>query len=216
MRREFHVRFCEGGGVRFPSATRLIVGFQHEREARQFLAALRDRLAEYGLELHPDKTRLIEFGARAASDRDREGRGKPETFDFLGFTHVCGKTRDGRFAVVRQTAPKRMRTKLHEVKAELWKRLHDPVPEVGRWLASVIRGHIQYYAVPRNFPAVQAFCERAIRRWKRALNRRSQTSKVTWPRMRRLARRWIPRVRIVHPYPSQRPFLRTYGRSPVW
>jgi group II intron reverse transcriptase/maturase len=209
-------RQAQGDVIVVRYADDFIVGFQHEREARQFLAALRDRLAEYGLELHPDKTRLIEFGARAASDRDREGRGKPETFDFLGFTHVCGKTRDGRFAVVRQTAPKRMRAKLHEVKAELWKRLHHPVPEVGRWLASVIRGHIQYYAVPRNFPAVQAFCDRAIRHWKRTLNRRSQTSKVTWKRMRRLVRRWIPCVRIVHPYPSQRPCLRTYGRSPVW
>jgi group II intron reverse transcriptase/maturase len=209
-------RQAQGDIIVVRYADDFIVGFQHEREARQFLTELRGRLAEYGLELHPDKTRLIEFGARAAPDRDRKGRGKPETFDFLGLTHSCGKTRDGRFAVVRQTAPKRMRVKLHEVKAELWKRLHDPVPEVGRWLASVVRGHINFYAVPRNFPAVNAFRERVIRHWKRALTRRSQTSKVTWKRMRRLARAWIPPVRIVHPYPSQRPCLSTCGRSPVW
>jgi len=186
-----------------------IVGFQYEQEARRFLAELRERLAAYGLELHPDKTRLIEFGARAVSDRDRQGRGKPETFDFLGFTHVCGKTRKGRFTVLRQTARKRVRAKLHELKAELRQRWHSPVPEVGRWLGSVVRGHINYYAVPMNFPAVAAFRDRVIWLWRRALSRRSQKAQVTWPRMHRLVRAWIPRVRIAHPYPSQRLCLRT-------
>jgi len=186
-----------------------IVGFQYEQEARRFLAELRERLAAYGLELHPDKTRLIEFGARAVSDRDRQGRGKPETFDFLGFTHVCGKTRKGRFTVLRQTARKRVRAKLHELKAELRQRWHSPVPEVGRWLGSVVRGHINYYAVPMNFPAVAAFRDRVIWLWRRALSRRSQKAQVTWPRMHRLVRAWIPRVRIAHPHPSQRLCLRT-------
>jgi len=186
-----------------------IVGFQHEQEAKRFLAELRERLAVYRLELHPDKTRLIEFGARAASDRNRDGRGKPDTFDFLGFTHSCGKTRKGRFTVLRQTARKRLRTKLQEVKVALRQRWHAPVPEVGRWLASVIRGHINYFAVPRNFPAVEAFHHQVTWLWKRALSRRSQKALVTWERMRRLARRWLPAVRIVHPYPNQRLCLRT-------
>jgi group II intron reverse transcriptase/maturase len=186
-----------------------IVGFEHEQEARRFLAALRERLAQYGLELHPDKTRLIEFGVRAATDRDRQGRGKPETFDFLGFTHVCGKTRKGRFTVLRRTARKRVRAKLHELNAELRRRWHVPVPELGRWLGSVVRGHINYYAVPMNFTAVATFRDRVIWLWKRALGRRSQKANVTWPRMLRLVRAWIPPVRIVHPYPSQRLWLRT-------
>jgi len=204
MRRESHVRFCEGGGVRLPSATRLIVGFQHEQEARRFLAELRENLAAHGLELHPDKTRLIEFGARAVSERKRGGRGKPETFDFLGFTHICGKTRRGRFTVVRQTARKRVRAKLQEIKAALRYRWHHPVPEVGRWLASIIRGHMNYFAIPRNFEAVAAFRNEVIKLWRHGLSRRSNKAHVTWPRMLRIAGAWLPRVRIVHPYPSQR------------
>ena len=192
-----------------------IVGFQYEQEARQFLTALHDRLATYGLELHPDKTRLIEFGARAASERKKQGRGKPETFDFLGFTHVCGKTRKGRFTALRRTSRKRVRAKLRELKVELRRRRHFPVPDVGRWLGSVVRGHINYYAVPMNFPSVATFRDRAIWLWRRALSRRSQKALVTWPRMHRLVRAWIPPVRIVHPYPSQRLCLLTQGRSPV-
>lgn len=181
-----------------------IVGFQHEQEARQFLTALRERLAVHGLELHPEKTRLIEFGAKAASARKRGGRGKPETFDFLGFTHICGKTRGGRFTVVRQTARKRVRAKLQEVKAALRYRWHHPIPEVGRWLASVIRGHMNYFAVPRNFEAVASFRNEVIKLWRRGLSRRSHKAHVTWPRMLRIAKAWLPRVRIVHPYPNQR------------
>ena len=186
-----------------------IVGFQHEQEAGRFLTELRERFAQYRLELHPDKTRLIEFGARTASDRKRGGRGKPETFDFLGFTHACGKTRKGRFTVLRRTARKRMRAKLQEIKVALRQRWHDPVPEVGRWLASVIRGHMNYFAVPQNFEAVAAFRNEVIKHWRRALSRRSQKAHVTWPRMLRIVRAWLPRVRIVHPYPSQRLCLRT-------
>jgi group II intron reverse transcriptase/maturase len=203
-------RQAKGDVIVVRYADDFIVGFQHEQEARRFLTKLRERIAAYGLELHPDKTRLIEFGARAVSDRDREGRGKPETFDFLGFTHICGKTRKGgRFTVLRQTASKRVRAKLHELKAELRQRWHFPVPDVGRWLGSVVRGHINYFAVPMNFVAVAAFRDRVIRLWRRALSRRSQKANVTWPRMQRLVRAWIPRVRIVHPYPAQRLCPRT-------
>jgi hypothetical protein len=180
------------------------VGFQFESEAKRFLSELRERFAAHGLELHPDKTRLIEFGARAESDRKRGGRGKPETFDFLGFTHICAKTRKGRFAVFRKTARKRVQAKLKEIKAALRLRWHHPIPEVGVWLASVIRGHMNYYAVPRNFEAVAMFRKEVIKLWRRGLCRRSQKAHVTWPRMLRIADARLPRVRIVHPWPSQR------------
>jgi RNA-directed DNA polymerase len=193
--------------VRF--ADDITVGFQHEWEARRFWNELRERLAAYGLELHPDKTRLIEFGPFAAPNRKRSGRGKPETFDFLGFTHVCGRTRKGRFTVLRLTMRKRLRAKLKEVNTNLRRRWHDPVPEVGRWLASIIRGHLNYYGVPLNSRALEAFHHRVICLWKRALSRRSQKGYVTWKRMRRIARRWLPPVRIVHPYPDQRLCLPT-------
>ena len=191
------------------------MGFQHEGKARRFWTELRERLAAYGLELHPDKTRLLEFGRQAATNRKRSGRGKPETFDFLGFTHACGKTRSGRFTVRRLTMRKRFRAKLLEIKRSLRSRWHDPVPEVGKWLASIIRGHLNYYAVPLNFPAVEAFHHQVICLWRRALSRRSQKAHVTWRRMRRIARRWLPRVRIVHPWPEERLCPLTLGRSPV-
>jgi hypothetical protein len=185
------------------------VGFQHEWEARQFLTSLRERFAVYGLQLHPDKTRLIEFGRYAAPNRERHGRGKPETFNFLGFTHACGKTSNGKFVVRRLTIRKRFAAKLLEVKQSLRKRWHAPVPEVGRWLASVVRGHMNYYAVPLNFERVNAFRHEITRLWQRALSRRSQKARVTWKRMRRLADAYLPRVRIVHPWPSERLALRT-------
>ena len=188
--------------VRF--ADDIIVGFQHEWEARRFWNELRERFAAFGLELHPEKTRLLEFGPFAAANRKRNGRGKPETFDFLGFTHVCGKTRNGRFVVLRRTMRKRIRAKLREIKDVLRRRWHDPVPEVGNWLASIIRGHLNYYAVPLNFSAIEAFRHQVICLWRRALSRRSQKAHVTWERILRLARIWLPRARIVHPWPEQR------------
>jgi RNA-directed DNA polymerase len=199
--------------VRF--ADDIIVGFQHEWEARRFWTELRERFAAYGLELHPEKTRLIEFGRHAAENRKRRGRGKPETFDFLGFTHVCGKTRKGRFALIRLTMRKRLRAKLREVKKAFRWRWHDPVPEVGKWLASILRGHFNYYAVPLNFDAIAAFHYQVIRLWQRGLSRRSDKAKVPWKRMRRIARRFLPRPRIMHPWPDQRLCLLTQGRSPV-
>jgi group II intron reverse transcriptase/maturase len=187
--------------VRF--ADDFIVGFQHQDDAERFLAELRGRLAKFALELHPDKTRLIEFGPFAARDRKARGEGKPETFTYLGFRHIARMTR-GRFWVQRITDKKKMTAKLKQVRAEIMRRRHLPVPDQGRWLASVIAGHQQYYAVPGNFNAVQAFRTRATRHWRHALRRRSQKSRLTWARMDRLASRYLPRTRIIHPFPDRR------------
>jgi len=201
--------------VRF--ADDIILGFQHRSEAEQCLAELRERFRKFGLELHPDKTRLIEFGRHAADNHKRRGggRGKPETFQFLGFTHICDRTRTGKFIVLRQTERKRMRAKLREIQLELRRRLHHPVPEVGQWLNAVVRGHFQYYGVPRNGPALTLFRNRVVVLWLRALRRRSQKHRATWVRMRRLGNRWLPYARIHHPYPEQRLRVNTQGRSPV-
>ncbi len=182
----------------------IVVGFQYKSEAVRFLAELRERLLKFNLELHPDKTRLLEFGRFAAGNRKRVGQGTPESLDFLGFTHICGKTRKGKFAVLRQTIKKRMRAKLQAIKSELRRRMHDPVPEVGNWLASVIRGHMQYYGVPRNGYAISAFRHQVVLYWYHAMRRRSQKTRLTWKRMARLVKRRIPTVRITHPYPNQR------------
>ena len=213
MRRELHVRFCEGGGVKLPSATRLVVGFEHRAEAERFLAELRERFTKFGLELHPDKTRLIEFGRFADRDRRRGGGGKPETFNFLGFTHSCTKTRAGKFTVLRQTMRKRWQAKLEEVKAELRRRLHDPVPEQGTYLRSVVRGHIRYYGVPMNGQALNAFRYAVGWLWGRALRRRSQRHRTTALRLRCLVSRWLPPPRICHPYPFVRLGVVTQGGS---
>jgi len=182
-----------------------IVGFQHRGEAEAFLAALRQRFAKFGLELHPDKTRLMEFGPFAAANRRKRGQGKPETFDFLGFTHICATKRsNGYFTVLRQTMRKRLTAKLAEVKAELRRRMHDPVPEVGRWLRSVVEGHFRYYGVPMNRPALATFRFEVVRLWHRALCRRSQRGRVRWDRMLRLVACHLPRARIYHPYPLRR------------
>ena len=188
--------------VRF--ADDFIVGFQYEEDARRFLDELRERFARFGLELHPDKTRLIEFGRRAAIDRRRRGLGKPETFDFLGFTHICARARSGRFWVRRITIAKRMRAKLAEVKTQLRRRMHDPIPVQGRWLARVLQGHVAYYAVPGNSNAVSAFRYQVSLHWRRTLRRRSQRGRITWARMGRYATRWLPQVRVMHPYPNVR------------
>ena len=162
-----------------------------------------------------DKTRLLEFGRHAAARRKARGLGKPETFDFLGFTHICGKTRNGHFGLRRYTISKRMRTKLRDVRDELWRQRHRPIPEQGRWLASVVRGHCAYYAVPGNSEAIRAFHTQATRHWYRALRRRSQRTRLDWDRMNRLTARWLPPAQIRHPWPSARFDARTRGRSPV-
>ncbi|HEY5985223.1 MAG TPA: group II intron reverse transcriptase/maturase [Streptosporangiaceae bacterium] len=181
-----------------------IVGFQYRDDAERFLNQLRGRFARFGLELHPDKTRLIEFGRHAAKRRRARGLGKPETFDFLGFTHICAKTRAGRFWVRRITISKRMRTKLREVKDQLKERRHQSVPEQGRWLASVVRGHCAYYAVPGNRTAVASFRTQVTKLWHEALERRSQRTRINWGRMDRLATRWLPPARVLHPFPDAR------------
>jgi len=186
-----------------------IVGFETETDARQFWADLAERLAKFGLALHPEKSRLLEFGRFAAKSRRRNGRGKPETFDFLGFTHVCGTTRGGKLQVLRQTARKRLRRKLHEISTELRRRMHDPVPEVGKYLRSVVQGHLNYYGVPMNHRAPRRFRDQVAWLWRRVLSRRSQKASVSWARMSRLVARWLPPVRVTHPYPEERLCLTT-------
>jgi RNA-directed DNA polymerase len=191
--------------VRF--ADDVIAGFQYRSDAERFLGELRARFAKFCLELHPDKTRIIEFGRFAGENRRSRGQGKPETFNFLGFTHSCSKTRKGKFAVLRQTVRKRFRRKLKQVKSELRKRMHEPVHKVGKYLQSVVRGHLQYYAVPRNGPALGEFRNAVTRLWWRTLRRRSQKHRRT-KKLRKRFKRWvtlyIPSVRILHPYPDQR------------
>lgn len=199
--------------VRF--ADDFTMGFEYQEDAQRFLAELRERFARFGLELHPDKTRLIEFGRFAATNRQARGVGKPETFDFLGFTHICARMRDGRFWVRRITISKRMRAKLREVKDQLKRRRHQPVPEQGRWLASVVRGYRAYYAVPGNRAAVATFRTQVTKLWHEALERRSQRTRINWARMNRLATRWLPPARVVHPFPDVRFRANTQGRSPV-
>jgi len=208
-------RHARGDMVLVRFADDYVAGFQHRDDAERFLAELRDRLAKFGLELAAEKTRLIRFGRFAAQQRTQRGLGKPETFDFLGFTHFCGKTRSGRFALRRITITKRMRAKLHQVKDELVFRRYQPIPEQGEWLGSVVRGHCRYYAVPGNYKAVDAFREEAVKHWYRALRRRSQRTSLTWERMGRLEARWIPQAKIMHPWPNVRFDARTRGRSPV-
>ena len=199
--------------VRF--ADDFVLGFEDYQDACRFLHDLRERFAKFGLELHPGKTRLIEFGRFAAANRQKRGAGKPETFEFLGFTHICAKMRDGRFWVRRITVSKRMRAKLAEVKDQLRQRRHQPVPEQGRWLGSVVRGHCAYYAVPGNRKAVASFRTQVTKLWHEALERRSQRTRISWVRMDRLATRWLPPARVMHPFPDVRFNVRTQGRSPV-
>jgi hypothetical protein len=199
--------------VRF--ADDFLAGFQHREDAERFLAHLRERFAGFGLELHPDKTRLIEFGRYAAERRKARGDRKPETFEFLGFTHICAKDRHGRFKLKRVTSKKKMRSKLKAVKTEMRRRMHLPIPEQGRWLARVLQGHYNYYAVPDNSEAMRAFRRRVIHHWRAALKRRSQKGWTTWERIDRLAARWLPQPRILHPWPEKRFDAKTRGRSPV-
>jgi group II intron reverse transcriptase/maturase len=189
--------------VRF--ADDIVVGFQTKADAVRFWAELIERMRKFSLELHPEKTRLLEFGPFAAENRKKRGEGKPETFDFLGFTHICGMKRgNGRFTVLRQTIRKRLQAKLSEVKTELKRRMHDPIPEVGHWLRSVVGGHIRYYGVPTNRAALYTFRFQVGRLWHRTLLRRSQKARVLWDRMRRLIDLWLPPARTCHPYPLRR------------
>jgi RNA-directed DNA polymerase len=181
-----------------------VLGFQYRDNAERFLRDLRARLAAFHLELHPDKTRLIEFGRFAAGNRAERGDGRPETFDFLGFTHFCAKTRTGKFKLGRKTIKKRMDAKLQALKEQLWKRMHAPVPETGEWLTLVLRGHYQYYGVPTNSPGITLFRDRATRLWYTVLRRRSHKARLTWARMHQIAVRWLPPPRLTHPWPDKR------------
>ena len=190
------VRYCDD----------FVLGFQYPSDARTFRVELAERLAKFGLELHPDKTRLIEFGRFAASNRKERGEGKPETFDFLGFTHICArKWKDGSFALRRKTIGKRLRDKVKEVRTILKRNQHRPVAEQGRWLRRVVQGHFNYYGVPGNRQALDAFRTQIGHAWLRALRSRSQKGqRLTWHRMQGWMNKWIPRARVLHPYPNQR------------
>jgi group II intron reverse transcriptase/maturase len=181
-----------------------IVGFQHEADARCFLDEMRKRLQEFALSLHPEKTRLIEFGRFAARDREERGLGKPETFNFLGLTFICGKSRRGKFLLKRKTRRDRMRAKLRMVKEEMRRRMHQPIPQQGSWLRHVVRGYFNYHAVPTNLRALVGFRDEIAKRWLRILTRRSERGDLTWARMNRLIDDWLPQPRILHPWPSQR------------
>ena len=182
-----------------------VVGFQYKEDAQRFQGDLCERLKKFNLTMSEEKTRLIEFGRFADSNRNDRGDGKPETFNFLGFTHICGQTRQGKFCVLRKTMAKKVRAKLAALTLELRKRLHRPIAETGQWLRAVLTGHYRYYAVPRNIRALNAFRYHVIHLWRNALRRRSDKKKrVTWERVQRLAQRWLPTPRILHPYPNQR------------
>jgi RNA-directed DNA polymerase len=188
-----------------------IVGFQYERDARRFLDEMRARLQEFALTLHPEKTRLIEFGRFAAKDRKARGLGKPETFNFLGFTFICGKTRTGKFLLKRKTRRDRMRAKLRMIKEEMWRRMHQPIDRQGRWLGYVVRGYFNYHAVPTNFRSLATFRSEIAKRWRRVLTRRSEKTDLNWQRMNRLIDECLSRPRILHPWPSLR-FAVTHSR----
>jgi len=182
----------------------IVVGFEREADARRFWAAMRERLGAFALSLHPDKTRLLAFGRFAAAGRARLGLGKPETFDFLGFTMICGQSRAGRFLVQRKTRRDRMQAKLKQIKEGLRRRRHQPIPDQGNWLKRVVGGYFAYHAVPTNTRALRSFRHHVVRLWRRSLRRRSQRSRLTWDRMGQLAAAWLPQPRILHPWPQQR------------
>jgi group II intron reverse transcriptase/maturase len=182
----------------------IVLGFQWETDADRFRKSLGKRLGKFGLELHPDKTRRIEFGRFAELNRNKRGEGKPETFGFLGFSHICGKTQNGKFSLKRKTIAKRMVAKLKDIKLKLRQRMHDPVAQMGEWLKSVVQGYFNYHAVPGNLSRLCVFRNRVIRLWRWALRRRGQKHRPNWARMSRLAERWLPVPRALHPYPDAR------------
>jgi RNA-directed DNA polymerase len=195
---------AEGDMVVVRYADDFIVGFEHRAQAERFLSELKERFRKFGLELHPEKTRLIEFGRYANERRRKRGDGKPETFDFLGFTHICAKSRKGTFSLVRQTMRKRLVAKLKEVYLQLRRRFNATIPEMGAYLRSVVLGHMRYYGVPLNLKALQSFRYALGKIWKQALQRRSQRARIRWDRMNRFIERWLPPVHICHPYPTTR------------
>jgi group II intron reverse transcriptase/maturase len=182
----------------------IVVGFEHDVDARRFWEAMRSRFEQFLLALHSDKTRLLEFGRHAAANRMRRGLGKPETFTFLGFIFICGKSRRGAFQLQRKTRGDRMRAKLREIKEQLRQRMHESIPEQGRWLKQVVSGFFAYHAVPTNARALSAFRHYVTDRWRRTLRRRGQKDRMTWDRLTKIADAWLPQPRILHPWPDQR------------
>ena len=199
--RQWREKQARGDVVVVRFADDFVVGFEHREDGERFWSELKERLARFGLELHSKKTRLIEFGRRAEKDRQSRGEGKPESFNFLGFTHSCAKTRKGRFTVLRQTMRTRWQAKLRQIKAELHRRRHEPIPEMGAYVRAVVLGHMHYYAVPMNAVSVSNFRMAMGRIWWRVLKRRSQKTHLPWARMKRHVARWLPLTRICHPYP---------------
>ena len=209
---QWRQKWAQGDMIVVRYADDAVLGFEHRKEAEAFLEQLQERMRKFGLELHPEKTRLIEFGRFAEDNRKRRGEGKPETFDFLGFTHICGKTRKGGwFTVKRRTVKKRLRSKLQAVRQELRKRWHERIAETGEWLRSVVQGYFNYHAVPTNARALDVFRHHVTDLWRRTLRRRSQKERITWERMTKLADDWLPKPIILHPWPSDR-FAVTHPR----
>jgi hypothetical protein len=212
---QWRTRHARGDVIVVRYADDIVMGFQHEGDAVRCRHELDLRLRRFGLELHPDKTRLLCFGRFARDRRHARGEGKPETFDFLGFTHICGKTRNGKFMLYRLTSKPRMRARLRAIKDALYKRRHLPLRTQGRWLQSVVRGYYAYHAVPTNLGRLRSFRAHVVRHWYKALRRRSQRSRITWERMYKLADGWIPRPQVLHPYPWDRFDVTTRGKSRV-
>jgi RNA-directed DNA polymerase len=204
-------KWAQGEVIVVRYADDIVLGFQYQTDADRFREHLTERLQNFGLELHPDKTRRIEFGRFAELNRKKRGEGKPETFGFLGFTHICGKTKNEKFALKRKTIAKRMAAKLKEIKQQLRTRMHDPTAQTGKWLQSVVQGYFNYHAVPGNLSRLCVFRNRVIRLWRWALRRRGQKRRPNWARMSRLAQRWLPVPRALHPYPDAR-FAAHYPR----
>lgn len=202
--RQWRHRHARGNVIFVRYADDIVAGFEHKADAERFWADLKARLARFALTLHPDKTRLVEFGQHAAANRARRGLGKPETFDFLGFTHISGRDRRGGFQLKRKSRRDRRAAKLREIKEDLRRRWHEPIPEQGRWLKQVLTGWYNYHAVPTNSSALSRFRTHVARLWLTALRRRSQRDRTTWARMHGIANRWLPQPRILHPWPSQR------------
>ncbi|WER49418.1 group II intron reverse transcriptase/maturase [Cupriavidus sp. WKF15] len=197
-------REAKGNVIILRYADDVVVGFEHEADARRFWDAMRQRLEEFSLALHPDKTRLLEFGRNAAANRQSRGLGRPETFGFLGFIFICGRSRRGAFQLQRKTRGDRMRAKLRQIKEDLRQRMHEPIPAQGKWLRQVVRGYFAYHAVPTNSRALGAFRYHVMDLWRRALRRRSQKDHMTWKRVERIADAWLPPPRILHPWPDRR------------
>jgi group II intron reverse transcriptase/maturase len=197
-------KWAQGEVIVVRYADDIVLGFQYQTDADRFRENLAERLKKFGLELHPDKTRRIEFGRFAESNRRKRGEGKPETFDFLGFKHISGKSRNGNFALKRKTIAKRMVAKLKEIKQQLRQRMHDPVKQTGQWLRSVVQGYFNYHAVPGNISRLSLLRYRVTRLWRWALRRRGQQHRPNWAQIGRLVDRWLPTPRVLHPYPSVR------------